>query len=202
MPYQPNKPLPNDDLDVSVDDLQQNFEIANTVMSIDHYPFDNLTANKGFHKKVTSPDQGSAPAVTVNAQLFGWQQTANLGTIQYSKRSSTSGDANPVPSPITYIQSLATPIAINFGDPAVTMFDFTGLSIAIFGIKVLVINAATVSVWDSTVMWDGTNAFVFPSNFGIFTLQTAGPLLKLFYAVDSGINPLNVVWTLIPYRLQ
>ncbi len=51
MPYQTTKPAPNDNLDVSVTDIQQNFLVANTIMNIDHFPFDDLTASKGFHKQ-------------------------------------------------------------------------------------------------------------------------------------------------------
>jgi len=207
MPYQPNKPLPPDDLDISVTDIQQNFLIANTVIDIDHYPFDNLTANKGFHKQVTSPDQGAAPAATANSQLFGWEQTANLGNIQYSKRAITAGDPNPVPSPITYIQSLAAGVLLTQAAPATTMFDFAGLSLAIMGIKVLVfdgVSGPSVSIFDSTAMWNGTVLAAFPIGNAIIDISSSGSLLQIQYTtqVPPLPDPITVFWTLIPYRLQ
>lgn len=63
MAYQTTKPAPNDDLDVSVTDIQQNFLTANTVMDINHYPFDNLTVNKGKHKFVDMPVLAGVPTI-------------------------------------------------------------------------------------------------------------------------------------------
>ncbi len=55
MAYQTSKPAPNDDLDVSVTDIQQNFLIANTSFGLNHFPFDNATADNGKHKFVEMP---------------------------------------------------------------------------------------------------------------------------------------------------
>ncbi len=66
MTYSTTIPQPNDDLDVSVTDIQQNFLTANTVMDIDHYPFNNLTATKGQHKQVQIVNQAAIPPGLAN----------------------------------------------------------------------------------------------------------------------------------------
>jgi hypothetical protein len=63
MAYQTTKPAPNDNLDVSVTDIQGNFSTANTVIGINHYPFDDLTANVGKHKFVDMPKLASVPTI-------------------------------------------------------------------------------------------------------------------------------------------
>lgn len=90
MAYQTTKPAPSDDLDVSVTDIQQNFLTANTVMDINHYPFDNLTANKGKHKFVDMPvttlptiasgDGGVYTKASGQTQLF---YTSDAGAQEY-----------------------------------------------------------------------------------------------------------------------
>jgi hypothetical protein len=67
MTYQPNIPQATDDLSDSQANLLANFQVSNTVMSVDHYPFDDATANKGFHKQVhltnSTPTLGGANGV-------------------------------------------------------------------------------------------------------------------------------------------
>lgn len=55
MVYLPLKPASGDNLSDSQGDIQQNFQTANTVMDINHYPFDNATTSKGKHKYVQFP---------------------------------------------------------------------------------------------------------------------------------------------------
>lgn len=94
MVYQTTKPAPNDDLDVSVTDIQQNFLTANTVIDIDHYPFDNLTANKGYHKDIHQPavstwtqaGRTAAPALT---PLAGINQIIAMNVTPVSTVTST-----------------------------------------------------------------------------------------------------------------
>lgn len=66
MTYDPLKPQPSDFLSQSVSDIQGNFAQANVVMNIDHYPFDNVTANVGYHKQVHMPELLAAPGTAVN----------------------------------------------------------------------------------------------------------------------------------------
>lgn len=55
MVYKPLIPLPTDNLSVSQGDIKENFTVANTSFGINHYPFDDATANNGKHKKVSMP---------------------------------------------------------------------------------------------------------------------------------------------------
>lgn len=55
MAYQVNKPAAPDELQQSQIDIQQNFLTANTVMSVNHYPFDNVSGAQGKHKFVEMP---------------------------------------------------------------------------------------------------------------------------------------------------
>lgn len=99
--YNPSIPQPNDDLSDSQGDILNNFSSANTTFDIDHYTFNNATANRGRHKDIHivtrvgnagntsgaytlfskdyTPDSTGAVADT---QLFGI--TANGGVSQLS----------------------------------------------------------------------------------------------------------------------
>lgn len=63
MAYNAAKPQPTDYLDVSQNDILQNFSQANTTMAIDHYAFTDATGDNGKHKQVTLPAT-TAPTVT------------------------------------------------------------------------------------------------------------------------------------------
>lgn len=97
MVYNTAKPAPNDDLDVSVTDIQQNFLTANTVMAVDHFPFDDVSGFQGRHKKVQL-FAGVDPAPTggegilyckgvlpdLEAQMF-WRFAANPKILQLTR---------------------------------------------------------------------------------------------------------------------
>lgn len=193
MPYQPNKPLPPDDLDISVTDIQQNFLIANTVMDIDHYPFDNLTANKGFHKTVTTPDQGAVPAVTTASKLFGWQLTAPLNDLQYSI---VPGDT--VPTPVSYKQSQGAFIPLTFGNTTPVM-DFTGIGLLIGRLYMMEFDTLVFNgIVD--VLWNGTTFSFFP-NTGVLQAFQNVNILEVKYAIGPG-PAIKVYWTLCIFRVQ
>lgn len=78
MVYQPSKPLPTDNLSVSQGDLQGNFSSANTEYGINHFAFDNLSANHGKHKQVTLP-QLTIPA-TVSGDLVLYNKVGASGS--------------------------------------------------------------------------------------------------------------------------
>lgn len=70
MVYQTTKPAPNDNLDVSVTDIQQNFLTANDVMNVDHYPFDDTTSSKGFHKDIHLVKRTGDPTPIPGTYIF------------------------------------------------------------------------------------------------------------------------------------
>ena len=63
MPYDTNIPRATDNLNVSQGDIQGNFLTANTIMAINHYPFDNTSADKGKHKFVDMPILAALPSI-------------------------------------------------------------------------------------------------------------------------------------------
>lgn len=93
MSYDPNIPAANDLLSDSQGDIQQNFSRANTVMSEDHYPFADNTANAGKHKFVKLPNGASpVPAASQGGlyakasggftNLFWVQQTGGVDPLR------------------------------------------------------------------------------------------------------------------------
>lgn len=67
MTYLPGIPLATDLLSVSQGNIKDNFTVANTVMGINHYPFDDGTANQGKHKFVEML-VGTLPAGLVSGE--------------------------------------------------------------------------------------------------------------------------------------
>jgi len=61
--YLPNIPLASDLLSVSQGNIKDNFFTANAIMDVNHYPFNDTTANKGKHKFVAMPVLGAIPTV-------------------------------------------------------------------------------------------------------------------------------------------
>lgn len=80
MPYDPNKPAPNDLLSNSQLDIQSNFETANSVMNVNHFPFDNVSGNQGKHK-FSELVNLSTPAGTVPAGLTASETTIYSRTL-------------------------------------------------------------------------------------------------------------------------
>lgn len=62
MTYIRNQPVATDDLSVSAPILSANTNKADDSFGIDHYQFSDLTANNGFHKRVTLPGNAAVPA--------------------------------------------------------------------------------------------------------------------------------------------
>lgn len=74
MAYLPNKPAANDLLSNSQGDIQGNFLTANTVIAINHFPFDDVSTNSGKHKFVTMPLFSATvfpPPTTIPANIAG-----------------------------------------------------------------------------------------------------------------------------------
>jgi hypothetical protein len=87
MVYDPLKPMATDNLNVSQGDIQGNFATANTVFDINHYPFDNVTANKGKHKFVSMPNT-TIPGTLANEGAIYTKN--NIGTGNQSQMFFTS----------------------------------------------------------------------------------------------------------------
>lgn len=193
MVYQTLIPQPNDDLDVSVTDIQQNFLTANTVMDIDHYPFDNVTVNKGFHKTVTSPNQTIAPVTTTEPKMFGLQVTAPIGVLQFSK-----GPSNAVPNPITFLYG--GPVSIN-NLATSNVLDFAGVARAYCILTAFNDTNTTLKNPASVIVVYSQGVFSsLPAAAGSLGAFASGTILQLKNNTGGTLG--NVYWQLQFIRLQ
>lgn len=130
MVFNPNRPISTENLSDSQPLLLSNNQALDASFGVDHYKFSNATANNGFHNQVTTPPfvdnppSGNPPVTTANPIFFAFQQTANLGVLQYSR-----GPNNAVITPLTRIYSPSTPLSIG-NNSSVTVFDFIGIALA------------------------------------------------------------------------
>lgn len=208
--YVRNQPVGTDALAVSQPKLATNTNAADDAFGTDHYAFSDTTGNRGFHNSVTTPAYlvdtqvppvypAVLPTTTTYPIIYAYQPTdgagaptTNLGLLQYSR-----GVTNAVPTPLTTIQSVSTPITLLNNTPQ-TVFDFTGMSRAscmFYGF-----NAATVSGTADPraifyVLWDGTTLYVsqIVSSLG-FVVQASAHILQM--TQTSGFMFSNVYWTL------
>lgn len=198
----PTIPQPNDNLDFSQGQLLSNNGGLDTVFGVDHYKFSDASANKGFHNKVTtpvfvdSPPSGLPPVTTTNPIFYGFQDTANVGVIQYSR-----GPTNAVPTPITNLQSPVTPIVLG---PAATtnVLDFTGIAHAFCLLHAGDTGSPTLNRILTWVFWTGS-AFILndlTSGISFLDSQNTGNILQLKNNNVGALN--NVYWTLHFDRLS
>lgn len=197
--FLPLIPQPSDNLDFSQGQLLSNNQGLDTVFGIDHTLFSDATANKGFHNKVTTPKASSAPTTTTNPIFYAYQDSANVGVIQYSR-----GPGNVVPSPVTYLQSSATGITLA-ANTTLTIFSFTGLarSLAVlYMVDYETINLVASPGCGSFVVWDGTTVYStdFAARGG--SLQTFSSGSNLVIRNTSATNMTKIFWSLQFLRLQ
>jgi len=90
MVFQPSKPAPPDDLDISVSDIQGNFQTSNTVMAVNHYEFDVTTGDQGKHRFVEMPVNALPTTLAAEGSLYtkasGQTQlfyTSDAGAVEY-----------------------------------------------------------------------------------------------------------------------
>lgn len=112
MPYQTNKPAPSDNLDDSVTDIQVNFDIANTIMAIDHWPFDDISSSQGKHKPIHIPvpqNIGTSPGTDALEWAYYTKTLASGAVETFWKRPGiTPNGADIQMSSNVYPQSSAT----------------------------------------------------------------------------------------------
>ncbi len=82
MSYNPNVPQPTDLLSNSQGQILANFNKANSSFGINHYPFDNGTANNGKHKFVTIPQAIAPfnPPASVLNEIILYAKAGSAGT--------------------------------------------------------------------------------------------------------------------------
>jgi hypothetical protein len=180
---------PSDKLDFSQGQLLSNNQGLDTVFGIEHYKFSDATTNKGFHNTVTQPlIVGAAhPTTTTNPIIYAMQDSANLGTIQYSR-----GPNNAVPTPLTALQSPSTAITIGPGGTS-AVFDFAGLARAIVNIYTYFTTPSTGGIVQSYA-WTGTTLIRIAGVNGVITPNASGSILQL--SNPSGVSIGGIYWTL------
>ncbi len=199
--FLPNIPQPGDNLDFSQGQLLSNNQGLDTVFGIDHYKFSDATSNKGFHNKVTTPvfvaapPTGLPPVTTTNPIFYGFQQTAPLGVLQYSR-----GPNNAAPSPVTMLQSQAAGISLVVG-ASTNILDFTGIIRAYGTLYFVDLDSFSLVNAISSVLiyWFGTG-FIGASSVGSLGPVAVGNMLTL--KNNSGTNKTNIFWTLQFYRID
>ena len=101
MTYNPNIPQASDFIAVSQVDLLNNFTSANTIMDVNHYPFNNGTSNAGKHKHVSLPEQSAAPATAADEGAVYTKDVSNKTELFY--RYDSSGREYP----LTFVKGMA-----------------------------------------------------------------------------------------------
>lgn len=156
MPFKPNIPQPNDVLSDSQGDLLTNNQDLNTSFSVDHYAFDDVTANNGKHNQLTTPiiSGGTQPTTASDEpKFFAFQPTTTVASpsvlrpsvLQYSRAGSDA-----IASPLTTIQS--TVAAIPLSTVATDILDFSGMSPA-YGQVSIMATGGQMALWMFT--WTG-----------------------------------------------
>ena len=178
-----NTPLANEKLSFSQETIRENFETANDIMEIDHYPFNDLTANKGFHKITHWPAQSSIPAVGTTSQLFGYETTTPLGTLIYGQ-STIAGSGN---SPIIPLNSSATGITIGTTSQT-TVIDVTGLSVFYATLTHGTVNIMGASIFGSHIISSSSNG----ATMGVAVVKSTG-LSGISVTTDTSVSKLFII---------
>ncbi len=194
-------PQPTDNLDQSQIDLLGNMQQLDTTFGIDHYKFSDITANNGFHNKLTtpvfvdSPPTGLPPVTTTNPILYAIQQSANLGVLQYSR-----GPSNAVPTPLTKFQSPAAGINLPNNTPT-NVLDFTGLPGVVCKLYSASMALGSPSFLEYIIAWNSASFnFVNVIKAQDLQAQNSGAILQIRNVSGSPVNV--VVWTLEFMRIS
>ncbi len=196
--YDPLVPTGFVDLDTDYANLQNNFQQLDDIFGIDHVKYSVIT-NTGFHNKVTTPDQVTAPVTVTNPVMYALQINTNVGLLQYSR-----GANNAVPTPLTKLYSVSTPIILAGPNASVNVLDLTGVSLAIIRAnavgKFAIGGLQTQQIAD--VYWNGTS-FNIINNVAISTnlsWGSTGNILTLKYVSAGGT--IDTYWALEIIRIQ
>lgn len=201
--FNPNIPNPTDFLSDSQLALKNNNGGLNTVFNVDHYTFNNATANKGFHNTVTTPliigSVHPTPAANV-PKFYAMQSTANVGVLQYS-RACSSGAVVAAPTPLTNFQpNIGAQVLQAFPGPGntISVLDFSGITNAL-GEFFLYSTSSNTSIY-SVVIWTGSafRLFLNSTSNNFVTLTSVGNVLTV---LNNGVIINDVYWSLKFHRL-
>ncbi len=196
--YDPLVPTGFVDLDTDYANLQNNFQELDNVYGIDHVKYSVIT-NTGFHNKVTTPDQVTAPVTVTNPVFYALQLNTAVGLLQFSR-----GANNAPPTPLTKLYSSDTGFSITSAMD-VSVLDLTGFSLAIIRANVVgtynTIGSAP-GLNEAEVYWDGTTLLVQNINntFNRIFWVDVGNVLTLRWTGAGGAT--NVFWALEIVRIK
>ncbi len=195
-------PQPSDNLSKSQQDLLNNNGAFNIWSLADHYAFNDATANAGFHNKVTQPQiiGNVDPTTTTNPVLYAIKRGTSFPVLQYSR-----GVSNQVPSPVTTVQSPATPQTILMNGGILLVIDFAALGVS-FCMGMLYAKDTAFNNIGLTALfsYDNNNLFVTnisSSGSGNLTVTTSGGQLILKNTSNAN-NFNNIYWTLQFFRIS
>lgn len=206
MTYNPNLPQATDYIDESQPELLVNFQQLNTLYDLDHYAFNDGTANVGLHQKITSPDQAAHVTTTTHPILYGYEPTANIGDLQWSR-----GPSNAVPTPLTSLHGNVANLG-GSGSPT-TILDFTGMGDCLATLTLSALEGGGKLLRSAPIAFDGTSVFssggggtitwgysLNGSNQNSITARVASSTELEIYAAVVTIT--DVVWTLSFQRAE
>ena len=202
MVYQPTIPTGLVKFSSDYANIQGNFQQLDTTFGVDHFEYSDATANNGFHYKVTTPDYvenpptGLPPVTTTNPVLYGFQQFAALGIMQYSR-----GPSNAVPTPLTKKYSTAAALVLA-GGATTNVLDFTGMGLAFCLLFAGDTASPATNRACAFVFWTGAafNINVLTTGANNLTPQSTGNILQLKNNNAGALN--TVYWALDIVRVQ
>jgi len=191
-------PLATQQQSASQPQIRTNFSTANTVFNKDHYAFSDLTGNAGHHQVIQSPVQSAHAIPTTNPELYGMQDSSNIGVLQYSRApSQTTGNALPTP-----LSSFSSPIVGQTlaNGSSVNILDFSGLTLCIA--NVYAFSTVTIYPLSTTVFWKGSSFAYFPySTSNSVALTDSGSTLSIKNISGNDFTA-SLYWTIEFVRIQ
>ena len=112
MPFDPDKPQPQDDISVSQADLLENFTELNTQFSVNHVGFDDTTGDAGKHKFVTFVQQADTPETKADEQVVYAKDSD--GTPELFARPESNGTEYQLTKSGNINTGLIPMVAVNF----------------------------------------------------------------------------------------
>lgn len=207
MTFTRNVPLASQTLSISQPYLLDNTNSSDTIFGTDHYAF-SASSNNGLHNTVTQPAYQNpigTPSATPPDTSAGFpiiyslnpNMAGNIPVIQFSK-----GVGNVVPTPLTTLQSISTPISLVSGGTT-NVLDCTGLTLLYGVLYMYNAQEPTLSSYlnTSVVAFDGTTLVVRQLQAGaVLGSFISGNILQVKNGSASTMS--SVFWTLQILRVS
>lgn len=207
MSFTRNIPLVNQTLSVTQPFLFDNTNSSDSIFGTDHYAF-SANANNGLHNTVTQPAYQNpigTPSTIPPDTTAGFpiiyalnpNTDGNLPVLQFSV-----GGGNVVPSPLTTLQSISTPISLNAG-ATTNVLDCTGLNLFYGTLYMYNAQEPQIAAYANTALitFDGTSLAVRNLQGGaVLASVPSGVIIQVKNGSGSVMS--NVYWTLQILRVS